>query len=268
VSGGAGSATRGRRPVRRVALARAALARGVVAALLVAGAAPGAAATLRVAVTASFQPALAAVAPRFTTATGHRLLVSAGSTGKLAAQVEQGAPFDVLLAADAERPRLLVSRGHAVAATRFTYARGRLVLWSARPGLRLGPDTLRRGAFGRLAIASPRAAPYGAAALEALGRLGVSPRLGARLVYGESVGQTFSFVASGAADLGFVALSQVVGREDGSRWLVPASLHSPIEHQAVLLSGAREPEAARALLRWLRGSEARAVIAGFGYAPP
>ena len=257
------------RPARRRAGLRFGLAAALLAvAILGCDATPAAGASIRVAVAASFQPALEELAPLFTAATGHELLISAGSSGKLAAQVEQGAPFDVLLAADAERPRLLVASGHAVRASRFTYARGRLVLWSARPGLRLGPETLRTGEFRHLALANHETAPYGAAALEALHRLGVYPLVSRRLVRGESVGQAFAFVESGAAELGLVALSQVAGREDGSSWVLPARLHTPIEHQAVLLTAAAEPAAAGALLRWLAGEEARAVIARRGFELP
>ena len=253
-------------PARRVG-APLLFALAVVSAL-VAGAAPTAAATVRVAVAANFQPALAELAPLFAAATGHQVVTSAGSSGKLAAQVEQGAPFDVLLSADAERPRQLVERGHAVRASRFTYARGRLVLWSARPGLRLGPETLREGDFRHLAVPNHETAPYGAAALEVLHRLDVYRKVSRRLVRGESVGQAFAFVDSGAAELGLVALSQVAGRRDGSRWLVPARMHSPFEQQAVLLTAATEPDAARALLRWLAGAEARSVMSRHGYEPP
>jgi molybdate transport system substrate-binding protein len=251
---------RRRRRLRRTAVAFAAAA--LVAAT------PAVAATVRVAVAANFAPVLEEIAPAFAAASGHRLLVSTGSTGKLAAQVEQGAPFDVLLAGDAERPLHLVRGGHALAASRFTYARGRLVLWSARAGRRLGPQTLRRGDFAHLAIASPQAAPYGAAALEAMRRLGVLARLEPKLVRGESIGQTFSFVASGAAELGFVARSQLADGEQGTRWLVPASLHAPIEQQAVLLVRTTEPAAARSFLAWLRGGDARRTIERFGYELP
>ena len=262
MKGGAGAPGRRlRRAIRRCLFGAAAL-------LAACSAAPAPAASLRVAVAANFEPALEELAPLFTAATGHALLVSAGSSGKLAAQIEQGAPFDVFLSADVERPRHLVERGLAVASSRFTYARGRLVLWSARPGLELGPRTLREGDFRHLAIANHEAAPYGAAAIEVLHRLDVYRHVSRRLVRGESVGQAFAFVDSGAAELGFVALSQVSGRRGGSSWIVPSRMHSPIEQQAVLLARAAEPEAARALLRWLASGEARAVMTRHGYEPP
>ena len=245
-----------------------AAAAALALALLPGCAPPAAAATVRVAVAANFQPVLEDLAPVFRERTGHALAVSGGSSGKLATQIEQGAPFDVFLSADSERPARLVESGAAVAGSGFTYAVGRLVLWSPRVEWRLGPEVLRRDDFDHLAIASPEAAPYGAAALQVLDRHGVRERLEPKLVRGESVGQTFAFIASGAAELGFVALSQVTGKPGGSSWAVPADLHDPIAQQAVLLARAAEPAAARAFLDFLRGDEARRVIASFGYALP
>jgi molybdate transport system substrate-binding protein len=233
-----------------------------------AAAMPAAAAEVRVAVAANFEPALQALAPRFTARSGHRLAISAGSSGKLATQIQQGAPFDVFLSADAERPALLVERGLAVAGSTFVYARGRLVLWSARERLSLGAHTLRNGVFDHLAIANPEAAPYGVAALETLDRLGVRAALEPKLVRGESIGQTYAFVASGAAEVGLVALAQLADGKAGSRWLVPAELHGPIEQHAALLSRAREAPGPLAFVQWLQSSEARQLIAGFGYELP
>jgi molybdate transport system substrate-binding protein len=241
---------------------------GLLALGLAAVAAPVVAGTVRLAVAANFQPVVDELVGPFERASGHRLLVTGGSTGKLAAQIEQGAPFDVLLAADAARPERLEQQGLAVAGSRFTYARGRLVLWSATRGQRLGAHTLRSAAFAHLAIADPVAAPYGAAAIEVLSKLGLSQRLAPKLVRGESIGQTYAFVASGAAEVGFVALSQVVRDEKGSRWLVPEELHAPIEQQAVLLAHAADAGAARSFLAFLRGSDARRVVHGFGYEVP
>lgn len=237
-------------------------------ALALAGAMPVTAGSVRVAVAANFQPVVDRLAPAFDRASGHRLVVTGGSTGKLAAQIEQGAPFDVFLAADAARPLRLEQQGLAVAGSRFTYARGRLVLWSATPGQKLGPETLRRAAFAHLAIADPVAAPYGAAAVDVLVELGLYSRLAPKLVRGESIGQTYAFVASGAAELGFVALSQVMDDGKGSRWIVPAALHAPVDQQAVLLARAADGEAARAFLAFLRAPEARRVIQSFGYELP
>ena len=245
-----------------------ALAAGALAALAAVGCGPLGAATVRVAAAASVEPALRELGPAFRRESGHGIEVSAGATGKLTTQVIQGAPFAVFLAADAEHPRLLEEKGQAVAGTRFTYARGRLVLWSAEAGRRLGPEALRAGRFAHLAIADPRTAPYGAAAAAALRALGVHAAVEGKLVFGESVGQTFAFVKSGAAELGFVALSQLAGESGGSRWLVPEDLHPPLVHQAVLLAAARDDAAARAFLRFLAGPQAVAILQRCGYAAP
>ncbi|MDD3449969.1 MAG: molybdate ABC transporter substrate-binding protein [Gammaproteobacteria bacterium] len=223
-----------------------------------------------VAVAANFKATLEEVGAAFTRATGHQVLASSGSTGKLYTQITQGAPFAVLLAADSARPERLEREGHAVAGSRFTYAVGRLVLWSPDPD-RVDAEgaVLRDPGLQRLAIANPRSAPYGAAAQEVLEGLGLWDALQPRLVRGENIGQTFQFVASGNAPLGFVALAQVrAGGQPGSQWLVPQALHAPIEQQAVLLgSGANNP-AARAFLDYLRGPEAVAIIERYGYDVP
>ena len=232
---------------------------------------------VRVAVAANFTAPCEEIARAFEKRSGHRVMVSAGSTGKLAAQIQNGAPFDVLLAADAERPALLEQGGTAVAGSRFTYARGRLVLWSADPGLVDGAGkVLAAGRFRHLAIANPKLAPYGAAAEQVLGGLRLWQRLSPRLVQGEDIGQTYQFVASGAAELGFVALSQVRaaaggaggGQIKGSMWIVPEASYRPIDQQAVLLTSAWGNLAARAFLDFLKGREARAAIERFGYDLP
>ncbi len=222
---------------------------------------------VRVAVAANFAPVLLQLAEPFAAATGHRLLISGGSSGKLYAQIAQGAPFDVLLSADAERPRRLEAEGLALAGSRFTYARGRLALWSPKPGVVDDRgDVLRRGQFKRLALANPRIAPYGAAAQDVLQALSLWEALRARLVQGEDIGQTFQFVRTGNAELGFVAWAQVKAEGGtGSSWLVPETLHQPIEQQAVLLARARDDQAARAFLDFLRGKPAREIIARAGY---
>lgn len=222
---------------------------------------------VRVAVAANFAPVLSQLATPFREATGHRMLISSGSSGKLYAQIAQGAPFDVLLSADVERPRRLEAQGLAVAGSRFTYARGRLVLWSPTPGA-VDPrgDVLRRGDFKRLALANPRIAPYGAAAQDVLRALGLWETLRARFVQGEDIGQTFQFVRTGNAELGFVAWAQVKAQgKTGSSWLVPEALHRPIEQQAVLLVRARDKKGARAFVDFLRSQAAREVIARAGY---
>jgi molybdate transport system substrate-binding protein len=233
--------------------------------------APGGAAgeTLRLAVASNFREPLEAIGERFEASSGHRLVISPGSTGKQFAQISHGAPFDLFLAADAARPRLLEERGLAVAGSRFTYALGRLVLWSSRAGL-VDPDgrVLEGQAFSRLSLANPRHAPYGAAAREVLERRGVWEAVERRLVRGENVAQAFQFVASGSVELGFIALSQLYGdgREDaGSSWRVPAELHAPIEQQVVLL---RDGVAARSFLEHLRSPQSRELIREFGYSLP
>ena len=235
----------------------------VLAAALPAGSA-GAAEAL-VAVAANFTAPAQALGERFEAATGHRVAFSFGSTGHLYAQITQGAPFDAFLAADADRPARLEVGGMAVAGSRFSYALGRLVLWS-RDAQRVDPDghVLERGEFRRLAVANPATAPYGAAAVAVLEALALRETLAPKLVEGANVAQTFQFVATGNAELGFVALSQVLDR-GGSRWLVPDTLYPPIRQQAVLLSPGRGNPAAAAFLEYLRGEEARELIRALGY---
>ena len=201
----------------------------------------------------------------FADATGHEALLSFGSSGQLYAQVTQGAPFDVFLAADRSYPRRSVTDGHGVADSVFTYATGRLVLFSADPARVTGRASLEEGEFTRLAIANPDLAPYGAAAVEVLEALGLADRLRSRLVRGNNVAQTYQFVVTGNAELGFAALAQVIGHEHGSRWIVPSELHSPIAQDAVLLARAADSEAASAFLAFLRGGAAAAVLERYGY---
>lgn len=222
-----------------------------------------------VAVAANFTVPMQKIAAAFEQQTGHKASLAFGSTGKFHAQIRNGAPFHVLLAADDETPLRLEREGHVAPGSRFTYATGRLVLWSATPGL-VDPqgEVLRKGSFRRLAIADPKLAPYGAAAMQALDKLGLAQALAPRLVQGESIGQTFQFVATGNAELGFVALSQVMteGRiGKGSAWLVPAQLHAPIRQDAALLAQARHNPAAVALMDFLRSEPARAIIRAHGY---
>ena len=227
-----------------------------------------------VAVAANFASPLAQIAAGFSAATGHVIKASAGPTGRFYTQVVAGgAPFEVLVAADAETPARLIASGHAVAGSRFTYAIGQLVLWSARPGLvddqgRVLDEPQR---FGKLAIANPRIAPYGAAALQVLQARGLGEALRPRLVTGESVAQAHQFVVSGNAELGFVALSQVStpGRPaQGSIWRVPQALYHEIRQDAVLLEAGRGRPAAQALLAYLKSGPARALIEAYGYALP
>ena len=234
-------------------------------------AAPARADDVRVAVAANFSAPLQAIARAFTARTDQRVEVIAGSTGQLAAQIRNGAPFDVLLSADAETPQRLEAQGLGVKVRRFTYAIGQLVLYSAEPG-RVDADgqVLKRGRYKRLAVADPRLAPYGAAALEVLQSLGLRQAAADRIVTGENITQTYQFVRSGNADLGFVALSQVVALppSDGSYWRVPASLYTPLRQDALLLVHGQGKSAAGAFLDFLRHDEARAVIRRFCYDLP
>ncbi|MEY5099101.1 MAG: hypothetical protein RJA36_1820 [Pseudomonadota bacterium] len=222
-----------------------------------------------VAVAANFSAPMQKIAQAFERETGHKAVLSFGATGNFYAQIRHGAPFQVLLAADDETPLKLEQEGLAVAGSRFSYAIGRLVLWSKQPGLVDAQGAvLRSGRFQRIALANPRLAPYGAAAQEALTRLGLLAELRPRMVQGENIAQTYQFVASENAQLGFVALSQVLaeGRiAQGSAWIVPAELHEPLRQDAVLLAPGREQPAALALLSFLKGEQARAVIRSFGY---
>jgi molybdate transport system substrate-binding protein len=235
-----------------------------------------------VAVAANFRAPMEAVAPEFKRATGHDIVASYGSTGKFYAQIRNGAPFEVLLAADAKTPERLEQDGAAVAGSRLTYAIGTLALWSPRAGVvDIGGEILRSGAahsaggsaagFDHIALADPKVAPYGAAAVQALQALGLNDALQPYVVLGEDINQAYQFVASGNAAIGFVALSQIMRNGEltgGSAWIVPRSLYSPIRQDAVILQPGRDKPAARALLQFLRGDRARAVIIGFGYTVP
>lgn len=227
------------------------------------------AADVQVAVAANFSAPMRQLAALFERETGHRALLAVGSTGALQAQIRHGAPFEVLLAADDLTPARLEAEGLAVPGSRFTYAVGRLALWSARDGVvDANGDVLRRGRFERIALANPKLAPYGAAAQQVQERLGVVAALRDKWVQGENIAQTYQFVASGNAELGFVALSQVQvdGRiQAGSGWIVPQALYDPIRQDAVLLSRGNGNTAALALLRFLRRDAARRVIVSHGY---
>lgn len=221
------------------------------------------------AVAANFTAPMKRIAEEFEKGTGHKAILSMGATGKFYAQIINGAPFDVFLSADDETPAKLEKEGFTVSGTRFTYATGRLVLWSANP--MLVDDraaVLVRNDFKRLAIAAPKQAPYGAAAVEALTKIGMLPLFQAKLVTGESIGQAYSMVATGNAELGFVAMSQVFEDgllKSGSAWVVPAHLHSPLKQDAVLLARGKANAAALQLLVFLRSGQARAITNSFGY---
>jgi len=224
---------------------------------------------IRIAVASNFRQAMAAAATRFEQQSGHEVTLISGSTGKHYAQIVNGAPFDAFFAADAERPRRLDTERRIVPGTRFTYAVGKLVLWSADKE-RVDPlgDVLRFGAFEHLAIANPELAPYGAAARQVLQGLGLWENFSDRLVRGENIGQTFQFVVTGNAELGFVARAQLAIPSrafEGSSWEPPQSLYDPIEQQAVLL---RDTPTSRAFTTFMQGEEARALIRSYGYDVP
>lgn len=227
---------------------------------------------VQVAVAANFAAPMQKIAAQFEKDSGHKLALSSGATGKFYAQIKNGAPFEVLLAADDETPAKLEKEGYAVAGSRFTYAIGKLVLWSAKPDLVDGKgEVLRKGAFTHLALANPKLAPYGAAAVETLKALNLLDTVQPKFVQAENIAQAFQFIASGNAELGFVALSQV--HEDGklksgSAWIVPASLHQPIRQDAVLLEKGRTRPAAQALLRFLKSDQAKNLIRQYGYDVP
>ncbi len=222
-----------------------------------------------VAVAANFTAPMKLIAADFEKDSGHKAKLAFGSTGGFYAQIKNGAPFQVLLSADDETPAKLVQEDLADASSRFTYAIGGLVLWSAKPGfVDARGEVLKTGRFAKLALANPKTAPYGRAAIETLARLGLLSALEPRFVQGENIVQTFQFVMTGNAELGFVALSQVMkdgAVAEGSAWLVPAELHQPIRQDAVLLTSARGNTAALALLQYLKTDKARALIRAFGY---
>jgi len=224
---------------------------------------------VQLAVAANFTAPMQKIAAEFEKDSGHKAKLMFGATGKFYAQITNGAPFEVFLSADDETPARLERDGLAVAGSRFTYATGRLVLWSAREGyVDDRGEVLKKGDFRHLSIANPRTAPYGAAAVQTLNKLGLLPALEPRFVQGENIAQTHSFIVSGNAELGFIAMSQVFrdGKPGaGSAWLVPANLHEPIRQDAVLLTKGQSNPAAAALLKYLKGDKARSIIKSFGY---
>lgn len=224
---------------------------------------------VQVAVAANFTGPMQVISVLFERDTGHKASLAFGATGKFYAQIANGAPFEVLLSADDETPARLVREGLAVAGTPFTYAIGKLVLWSADPKLiDAKGDILKKGGFKHLAIANPKTAPYGAAAVQTMGKLGVADSVKPLLVQGENIAQTHQFVSTGAAELGFVAYSQVIKNGQfgsGSGWVVPGNLYDPILQDAVILAKGKDKPAAAALLTYLKGQKARDVIKSFGY---
>ncbi|WP_046868661.1 molybdate ABC transporter substrate-binding protein [Microvirga massiliensis] len=236
---------------------------GLIAALSLAGEAS--AAQTNVAVAANFTDPAKEIAAAFKAKTGHEAVLSFGSSGQFHTQITQHAPFQIFLSADSERPKKVVDDGLGVADSRFTYAIGKLVLWSKNPEFVKGEETLKSNAFSKLSISNPVAAPYGAAAIETMKSLRLYDTLRPKFVEGANIAQAFQFVDTGNAELGFVALSQIVGNDTGSRWLVPQNLYEPIRQDAVLLNKGATNEAATAFMAFLKGPEAQAIIEKYGY---
>lgn len=224
---------------------------------------------VQVAVAANFTAPMKEIAAAFEKATGHKAVLAFGATGKFYAQIKNGAPFEVLLSADDSTPAKLETENAAVAGTRFTYAIGRLVLWSAKPGaVDDQGEVLRKGEFKHVSIANPKLAPYGAAAVEALTALKLLDAVQPKFVQAENIAQAYQFIATGNAEIGFVALSQVMkdGKVgDGSAWVVPANLHQPIRQDAIVLGKGKGKPAAEALMKFLQDDSARKLIKSYGY---
>ena len=243
------------------------LRRAVLAAALVLCAGTARAAEVPVAVAANFTEPAKEIAAAFKKATGDDAVLSFGASGQFYTQITRGAPYQVFLSADVDRTRKAEQDGVGVPGTRFVYATGTLVLYSRTPGLVDGQGAVLRApnAFQKIAIADPAAAPYGSAAIQTMTKLGVYASLKPRLVQGASITQAYQFTATGAAELGFVALSQVVNVPGGSRWVVPEALHKPIDQGAVLLFTGDKNPAARKFMAFLKGPEAKAIIRRYGY---
>jgi molybdate transport system substrate-binding protein len=223
---------------------------------------------VKIAVAANFTDASREIAPLFEKVTGHTTRISYGSTGKLYSQIEHGAPFELFLAADTQRPIKAEREGLAVPGSRFVYAKGKLVLWSVKPDrFKRGEGFLKKADFDHLALANPKTAPYGLAAEQVMRHFGVFSQLTPKLVKGDSIAQTFQFIATGNADAGFVAFAQIKGwrGNEGTLWEIPADYYAPIEQAAVLLKKGEHNPAATAYLQFLKGDVARKVIQGYGY---
>ena len=221
-----------------------------------------------VAVAANFTAPMQRIAAEFEKASGNKVLASYGSTGQLYAQIRNGAPFEILLAADEEVPAKLILEGSAVAGSQFNYALGKLVLWSAdNDFIGTSGSVLGQGGFDRIAVVNPKTAPYGAAAIETMKALAVRDDLQANVVMAETVVQAYQFVKSGNVKLGFIALSQILkdGQIEGSAWIVPASLYKPIRQDAVILDKGRDKPAALAFAAFLKSDAAKAMIKSYGY---
>jgi molybdate transport system substrate-binding protein len=237
----------------------------VVAAIAITTSYAAHAANTNVAVAANFTEPAKEIAQLFEGKTGHKAILSFGATGQFYTQITQAAPFQVFLSADQSTPKKLLNDGLALGDTLFTYAIGKLVLFSANVSLVKGEQTLRDGQFNKIAIANPTTAPYGAAGVEVMKALGVYDKLSGKIVQGSNIAQTFQFVDTGNAEVGFIALSQVIERQSGSRWIVAQNLYAPIKQNAVVLKTGADNEAARAFAAFLKGPEALKVIEKFGY---
>ncbi|CAG9297884.1 molybdate ABC transporter substrate-binding protein [Celerinatantimonas diazotrophica] len=224
---------------------------------------------VKVAVAANFYKPLQVLVKNYQQSSSDQVMLSVGSTGKLYAQIVNGAPFDIFLAADQKRPRKLVKAHVAVAGSEFTYAKGRLIFWSKQPKLIDGSERyLKEGKFNKLALANPKAAPYGAAAVATLKKLGLYNRLKDKFVFGQNIGQTYSYVSYGNVQQGFVALSQVYRNgkiSTGSGWIVPNHYYPAIRQDAVLLSKSADNQAAKKFLAYLQSPKAKQIIHSFGY---
>jgi len=223
------------------------------------------AAEVKVAVAANFTDAVKEIGTLFEKATGHTAVFSFGPTGGLYNQITQAAPFEVFLAADQTRPARAIKNGLGVEGSVFTYATGKLVLFSRKDGLKLGEQALKDGKFAKVAIANPKTAPYGAAAIEVMRKLGVYDALKGKIVEGNNIAQAYQFVHTANAEVGFVAYSQVALKPGGSRWVVPSNMYKTIAQDAVLLKSGADNEAAKAFVAFLKGPEARKVIEKYGY---
>ncbi|PHN61900.1 molybdate ABC transporter substrate-binding protein [Pseudomonas viridiflava] len=224
---------------------------------------------VQVAVAANFTAPVQAIAKDFERDTGHKLVAAFGATGQIYTQIKNGAPFEVFLSADDTTPAKLEQEGDTVKGSRFTYAIGTLALWSARPGyVDNQGNVLKTHQYEHLSIANPKTAPYGLAATQVLGKLGLTETTKAKIVEGQSITQAYQFVSTGNAELGFVALSQIYkdGKlTSGSAWIVPAALHDPIKQDAVILKKGKDSAAAKALVDYLKGPQAAAIIKSYGY---
>lgn len=245
------------------------MSRSMVVLLLCCKCLSASAETMTIAVASNFITAMEEIVPLFEAESGHEVQVSYGSSGRIYAQIKNGAPFDVFLSADQEKPAALEAEGQAVAGSRYTYARGALVLWSKQTDMALEQaEVLREGSYNKLALANPRLAPYGAAALEVLDNLGLQEATRDKRVLGENITQAYQFVDTGNAELGFVALSQLMASgalESGSSWIIPPTLYTPIRQDLVLLKRAEGKAAVQAFLEFLQSTQAKSVIVRLGY---